>query len=160
MPSFLTRFVRIGRLPEPTRAELAPEGILHVAERVPVVQRFSGSAPGVYSAMSVTRHTGLAVFTRERLYALLPSMSRLQGPAIDRRWDEPNDGPARVAISEAGLQLDIDVHRVDIRFRGQLSLKFKMSLPADVLDTLPSRSLAFTVLPDYVFHMLGVRVRT
>ena len=160
MPSFFRRFVRIGQLPAPMRAELAPEGILHVAERVPVSQRFSGSAPGVHSAMSVTRHTGLAVFTHERLYALLPTIPRLKGPAIDRRWDDSNDGPATVAISEAGMQFDIDVHRVDVRFRGRLSLKFKMSLPADVLAALPSRSLAFGVSPDYVFHMLGVRVQT
>ena len=89
MPSFFTRFVRIGRLPEPMRAQLAPEGILHVAERVPVSQRFSGSAPGVYSAMSATHHTGLAVFTRERLYALLPTIPRLQGPAIETTCAAP-----------------------------------------------------------------------
>jgi len=39
------------------------------------------------------------------------------------------------------------------------SLKDKTSLPDDVLAALPSRSLAFGVTPDYVFHMLGVRVR-
>jgi len=44
MPSFFSRFVRIGRLPEPLRTQLAPEGILHVAERVRVTQRFRGSA--------------------------------------------------------------------------------------------------------------------
>ena len=44
MPSFLSRFAGIGGLPEPLRAELAPEGILHVAERVRVTQRFCGSA--------------------------------------------------------------------------------------------------------------------
>ena len=93
-PSFFSRFVRIGRLREPLRAQLAPEGIVHVAERVHVTQRFSGSAPGVHSSLSVNRQIGLVVFTRERLYAL------------------------------------------------------------------PSRSLAFGVSPDYVFHLLGGRVRT
>jgi len=44
MPSFFSRFVGIGGLLEPLRAELAPEGILHVAERVRVTQRFRGSA--------------------------------------------------------------------------------------------------------------------
>ncbi|HWF42590.1 MAG TPA: hypothetical protein VN683_10960 [Acidothermaceae bacterium] len=39
------------------------------------------------------------------------------------------------------------------------SLKVNTSLPDDVLAALPSRSLAFGVTPDYVFHMLGVRVR-
>jgi hypothetical protein len=41
MPSFFSRFVRIDRLPEPLRAQLAPEGIVHVAERIHVTQRFS-----------------------------------------------------------------------------------------------------------------------
>jgi hypothetical protein len=59
MPSFFSRFVRIGRLPEPLRATLEPEGIIHVAERVRVRQRFSGSAPGVHSSSSVNRQIGL-----------------------------------------------------------------------------------------------------
>jgi len=159
MPSFFGRFVRIGRLPEPLRAQLAPEGIVHVAERIRVTQRFSGSAPGVHSSLSVNRQIGLAVFTRERRYALLPTIPRLKGPAIDRRWDDPQDGPVRVEISESGVQTDIDIGHVDPRFRGHLSLRFKMSLPDDVLTALPSRSLAFGVPPDYVFHLLGVRVR-
>ena len=142
------------------RAQLAPEGILHVAERVRVTQRFSGSAPGVHSALSVNRQLGLVVFTRERLYALLVTVPRLKGPAIDQRWDAPPDGPAKVEITEDGMQFDLDVHRVDPRFRGDLSLKYKMTLADDVLAALPSRSLAFAVTPDYVFHMLGVRVRT
>jgi hypothetical protein len=160
MASFFSRFVRVGRLPEPVRAQLAPEAILHVAERVHVTQRFSGSAPGVHSALSVNRQLGLVVFTRERLYAMLPTVSRLKGPAIDRRWADPHDGPAKVDISEAGIQLAIDIHQVDPRFRGELSLKFKFTLPDDVLAALPPRSLAFGVSPDYVFHLLGVRVRS
>jgi hypothetical protein len=62
--------------------------------------------------------------------------------------------------SDDGVQFDLEVNRVDPRFRGQLSLTYKMSLPDDVLAELPSRSLAFGVSPDYVFHMLGVWVRT
>lgn len=160
MPSFFSRFVRVGRLPEPLRAQLAPEGIVHVAERIHVTQRFSGSAPGVHSSLSVNRQMGLAVFTRERLYVLLPTVPRLKGPAIDRRWDDPKDGPVRVEIAESGVGMDIDIGHVDPRFRGHLSLRFKTSLPDDVLAALPSRSLAFGVPPDYVFHLLGVRVRT
>jgi hypothetical protein len=56
--------------------------------------------------------------------------------------------------------MNIDIGHVDLRFRGDLSLRFKTSLPDDVLTALPSRSLAFGVPPDYVFHLLGVRVRT
>jgi hypothetical protein len=120
MPTFFSRFVRIGRLPEPLRAQLAPEGIVHVAERIHVTQRFSGSAPGVHSSLSVNRQMGLAVFTRERLYALLPTVPRLKGPAIDRRWDDPRDGPVCVEISGSGVQMNIDIGHVDLRFRGDL----------------------------------------
>jgi hypothetical protein len=160
MPSFFSRFLRIGRLPEPLRAQLAPEGIVHVAERVRVTQRFSGSAPGVHSSLSINRQIALVVFTRQRLYALLPTVPRLKGPAIDRRWNDPKDGPARVEVSGAGMRLELQLHRVDPRFRGDLSLQYKMNVPDDVLEALPSRSLAFGVSPDYVFHLLGVPVRT
>ena len=160
MPSLFSRFVRVGRLPQPLREQLQPEGILHVAERVRVIQRFSGSAPGVHSAWSANRNIGLVVFTRMRLYALLPTIPRLGGPAIDVRWDAAQDGPATVAISESGIQLDIDVNRVDARFHGRLSLHFKMTIPDDVIAELPTRSVAFAVTPDYVFHLLGVRVRS
>jgi hypothetical protein len=159
MPSLCRRFVRPGQLPQPLRRQLEPEGILHVAERVRVTQRFSGSAPGVHSASSVNRHLGLVVFTRDRLYALLPTIPRLGGPAIDQRWDAADDGPAKVVISESGLEMDLDVGQVDARFRGRLSLHFKTSIPDDVLGVLPSRSLSFSVTAEYVFHMLGVRVR-
>jgi hypothetical protein len=63
--------------------------------------------------------------------------------------------------------VDLALNHVDPRFRGDLSLRYKMPLPDDVmplpddvLAALPSRSLAFGVSPDYVFHLLGVRVRT
>jgi hypothetical protein len=159
MPSFFSRFVRIGRLPQPLRLQLEPEGIIHVAERVRVSQRFSGSAPGLYSSVSVNRHIGLVVFTRERLYALLPGIPRLGGPLIDRRWDASNDGPAKVEISDTGVHIDIDIGEVDARFRGRLSLHFKMVIPDDVLATLPTQSLSFAATPEYVFHLLGLRVR-
>lgn len=119
MPSFFSRFVRLGRLPQPLREQLEPEGILHVAERVHVTQRFSGSAPGVHSAWSANRNIGLVAFTRARLYALLPTIPRLGGPAIDVRWDAAQDGPAKVAISDSGMHLDIDVGHVDARFHGR-----------------------------------------
>jgi hypothetical protein len=68
------------------------------------------------------------VFTRQRLYALLPTRQRLKPPAIDRRWDAPRDGPAKVAISESGVQLTIDLRQIDPRFHGDLSLHFPMTL--------------------------------
>jgi hypothetical protein len=41
----------------------------------------------------------------------------------------------------------------------RLALDFKTPLTDDVLAVLPARSLAFDVTPEYVFHMLGVRVK-
>jgi len=157
MPSFFSRFVRIGRLPEPLRAQLAPEGILHVAERVRVTQRFSARRAFRPERQPRDRVGGVHPQAPLRVAAHLPPLKR---PAIDRRWDDANDGPAKVAVSAAGMQFDLDVNHVDYRFRGHLSLTYKMGLPDDVLVALPSRSLAFGVSPDYVFHMLGVRVRT
>ena len=146
-------------MPQPLRDQLEPEGIIHVAERVGVRQRFSGSIPGTSSGLDVSRQIGLAVFTRERLYALLPTVPRLKGPAIDQRWDAAQEGPAKVAISDSGVLLEIDLSRVDARFHGHLSLHYKTSIPDDVLTALPTRSLAFAVSPEYVFDLLGVRVR-
>jgi hypothetical protein len=157
--SIFSAFTRPGRLPAPLRAQLEPEGIIQVAERVRVRQQFSGSIPGMVSSWGVNRHLGLVVFTRERLFALLPSIPRLKGPAIYARWDGERDGQATVAISEGGVRMDVDVKRVDPRFHGELALEFKTPLTEDVLEGLPARSLAFGVTPEYVFHMLGVRVK-
>ncbi len=156
--SILRVFTRPGRLPAPLRAQLQPQGIVHVVERVHVRQRFSGSIPGMVSGWGANRHLGLVVFTRERLLALIPSIPRLKGPAIDARWDA-QQGAAKVAISGSGVRLDLDVSRVDPRFHGDLALEFRMELADDVLAALPARSLAFDVTPEYVFHMLGVRVK-
>ena len=159
MPSLYSLLTKTGRLPAPMRTQLEPEGIIHVAERVRVRQRFSGSVPGVVSSWGANRHIGLLVLTRERLLALLPSIPRLNGPAIDVRWDAPQEGPAKVALSESGVRMDLEVNRVDPRFHGELTLEFITELSGDVLAALPRRSLAYGVPAEYVFHMLGVRVR-
>lgn len=142
------------------RAQLEPEGIVFVAEKVKVRQRFSGSVPGRHDALGTNRHISLVVFTRQRLYALLPTLQRLKQPAIDQRWDLPQDGPAKVTISESGVELTIDLRHVDPRFSGDLSLRFPITLPDDVIRSLPSQSLAFPVSAECEFHMLGVRART
>jgi hypothetical protein len=51
--------------------------------------------------------------------------------------------PAKVAISESGVQLTIDLWQIDPRFHGDLSLHFPMALPNDVVASLRSPSLAF-----------------
>jgi hypothetical protein len=58
--------VGVGGLTPELRAELEPEGIIAVAEKVGAVQRFSGSVPGRHDGVSVSRHKGLVVCTRRR----------------------------------------------------------------------------------------------
>ncbi|MBV8929545.1 MAG: hypothetical protein JO152_10520 [Mycobacteriaceae bacterium] len=100
-----------------------------------VSQRFSGAVPGRRDALG------------------------LNTPAIDRRWDAPQDGPARVAVSETGVELDIDLAHVDDRFHGRLQLRYKARLTEEELVQIPARTLAFGVSPEYVFHTLGVRAK-
>lgn len=157
--SEILRFLtRAGRLPAPLRSQLETEGVLHISERVRVVTKFSGSVPGLHSGWSASRHIGLAVFTRQRVIALIPSIPRLRGPAVDVGWDASEEGAAVVDISSV-MDLRVDLAAVDPRFRGRLSVQFATALSDDVLSTLPRRSLAFDPTPEYVFHMLGVRVR-
>lgn len=159
MPWIFSKFPRVGSLPAALRTEFEAEGIIVVAERVRVRQRFSGSVPGRFDALGINRQTGLLVCTHRRLYASIPSLARLAGPAIDQPWDAERHGPARVAITESGVLLTIDLKRVDPRFNGEFSEDFKTDLAPEVLEALPTRSLAFPVAPEYVFHSLGVRVR-
>jgi hypothetical protein len=159
MPGLFSVFRRAGRLPPAVRAQLEPERIIVVAERVRVRQRFSGSIPGRRDAASRTRHLGVLAVTGERLYALVPSAPRLAGPLIDHRWDAPQQGAATVALTGAGVQLDIAIAQVDPRFHGELSMTFAVELADDVLARLPARSMAFEVPSATVFHLLGVRAR-
>jgi hypothetical protein len=65
---------------------------------------------------------------------------------------------SRVGISDSGVRLDLAVNEVEPRFRGDLALEFKTTVSDDVLTALLRPALAFNVAPEYVFHMLGVRV--
>ena len=46
MAVFLRKLLRIGGLPEDLRAQAEAEGVLYLAEFLPVTRRFSGSVPG------------------------------------------------------------------------------------------------------------------
>jgi hypothetical protein len=159
MLNVLKRFRGVGGLPPAMRAQFEPEGILFVAERVGVRQRFSGSVPGRHDALGVSRHKGLVIATRERLYAMVPTMPRLHGPAIDQPWSTDATGPATATLDAAGVSLHITLKRVDPRFSGDVTTSWKFALDEAVLATLPTRRLSFDVSPDYVFSSLGVRVR-
>ncbi len=159
MAVFLRKLLRIGRLPDEMRAAAEAEGILRLAEFVPVTRRFTGSIPGKRVSGSVSGYTGALVLTRERVLATLTTVPGLAGRTVDQRWDAPADGPVSAEVAPDGLHLQVDVSRVDPRSRGQLSLHYKSDIPDDVLAELPTRSLAFGVPPEWVYRAVGVPYR-
>jgi hypothetical protein len=156
MAVFLRKMLRIGRLPDELRAEVEAEGILHLAEYVPVTRRFTGRVPGKRSTGSIASYVGSLVLTNQRVLATLSSVPKLAGRTIDLRWDAPQTGAVKAELSDAGLLLEVNVAEVDPRCSGDLSLHYKDAIPEDALMRLPRRSLAFDVPPEYVFRAVGV----
>jgi hypothetical protein len=156
MAVFLRKLLRIGKLPDEIRAELEAEGIIHLAEYLPVTRRFSGKIPGKRSAGDIASYVGSLVLTNQRVLGTLSSVPKLAGRTIDQRWDAPQAGTVKAELSESGLLLDVDINAVDPRCTGKLSLHYKDAIPQDVLMRLPRRSLAFDVPPEYVFRAVGV----
>ncbi|ORA10543.1 hypothetical protein [Mycobacterium arosiense] len=156
MAVFVRRWFGIGKLPDELHAQLESEGLTYLADYVAVTRRFSGTIPGVRLPHSVASYTGSLAFTSERVLTTLSMLPRLAGPTVNVRWNAPQTGAAQVEISSTGLQVDVDVARVDKKFSGELSLHYKVAIPGDVLDGLPLRSLAFDMPPEYVFRAVGV----
>jgi hypothetical protein len=159
MAVLLRKLLRIGRLPDEMRAGLEAEGILHIAEFVPVTRRFSGSIPGKRAAGSVSGYTGALVLTNQRVVATLSTVPKLAGRTIDQPWDAPQTGPVAAELSPTGLMLDADIAQIDSRCRGELSLHYRTDIPEDLLLGLPTRSLAYSVPPEWVFRAVGVPYR-
>ena len=126
MPVFVRRLFGIGKLPADVRADVEAEGIIYLADFVPVTRRFSGAIPGLRSARSVAGYVGSLVFTSQRVLATLSSLPKLAGPTVDARWDATQSGGATAAISSAGLQVDAAVDDIDPTFTGHLSLNYKI----------------------------------
>jgi hypothetical protein len=157
MALILRKLLRIGKLPADMRSEVEPEGIIHLAEFVPVTYRFSGSVPGfVAKGGNVRSYAGALVLTSQRVLGTLSTVPKLAGRAIDQRWDAPNDGPVKAEFAQDGLALRVEVSEVDPAFSGQLSLHYKTTIPEAVLTTIPRRSLAFTVPREWVLRAVGV----
>ncbi len=157
MAVFVRRLFGIGKLPDDLHAQVEAEGLIHLADYVAVTRRFSGAIPGVRLPHSVASYSGSLVFTSERVLTTLSMLPRLAGPTVNVRWDAPHTGTAKVEISSTGLQVDVDdVSQVDPKFSGELSLHYKVAIPADLLSGLPRRSLAFDMPPEYVFRAVGV----
>jgi hypothetical protein len=156
MAVFLRKLLGIGKLPDELRAEVQTEGIIHLAEYVPVTRRFTGRVPGMRSAGSISSYVGSLVLTNQRVLGTLSSVPKLAGRTIDQRWDAPQKGAVKAELSATGLVLDVNVTEVDARCTGYLSLHYKDAIPEDALMQLPRRSLAFDVPPEYVFRAVGV----
>jgi hypothetical protein len=156
MGVFMRKLLRIGKLPDEIRAEVEAEGIIHLAEYVSVTRRFSGRIPGKRSSGNIASYVGSLVLTNQRVLATLSTVPKLAGRTIDQRWDAPQEGTVKAELSESGLLLEVDIHAVDPRCSGKLSLQYKDAIPTDVLMRLPRRSLAFDVPPEYVFRAVGV----
>jgi hypothetical protein len=156
MAVFVRRLFGIGKLPDDLHAQVEAEGLSYLVDYVAVTRRFSGTIPGVRLPHSVASYTGSLALTAERVLATLSMLPRLAGPTVNVRWSAPQTGAAKVQISSTGLQVDVDVAQVDEKFSGELSLHYKVDIPADVLANLPQQSLAFDMPPEYVYRAVGV----
>ena len=156
MAVFLRKLLRIGGLPDELRTEAEAEGVIYLAEYVPVTRRFSGKIPGKRAHGDVSSYVGSLVVTNQRILGTLSSVPKLAGRTIDQRWDAAQSGTVTAELSETGLHIDVDINAVDPRFEGQLSLQYKTPVPPEVLTRVPRPSLAFDVPPEYVFRVVGV----
>jgi hypothetical protein len=159
MAVFVRKLLRIGGLPEALRAEVDAEGVLYLAEYVPVTRRFSGSVPGKKAKGDISSYVGSLALTPQRVLGTLSSVPKLAGRTIDQRWNAPQTGAVKADIANSGLHIEVDIAEVDAKFHGHLSLNYKASIPDEVLAQLPRTSLAFDVPPDYVLRAVGVPSR-
>jgi hypothetical protein len=159
MPVFVRRLFGIGKLPADVRAAVEAEGLLYLADFVPVTRRFSGAIPGLRSAHSVASYVGSVAFTSQRVLTTLSSLPKLAGATVDVAWEAPQSGVAAVEISATGVQVEADVDAVDETFTGHLSLHYKLAIPDPVLATLPRHLLAFDIPPENVLRAVGVTYR-
>ena len=159
MAVFVRKLLRIGGLPEALRTEVDAEGVLFLAEYLPVTRKFSGSVPGKKATGNFSSYVGSLVLTPQRVLGTLSSVPKLAGRTIDQRWDAPQTGAVKADVSNTGLHIDVDIAEVDPKFKGHLSLNYKTSIPDDVLAQLPRRSVAFDVPPEYVLRAVGVPAR-
>ena len=79
MAVFLRKLLRIGGLPDELRAEIEAEGVLYLAEYVPVTRRFSGKIPGKRAHGDVSSYVG----------SLAPPISARWAPCLRcRSWPD------------------------------------------------------------------------
>lgn len=157
MAVLLRKLLGIGNLPDDIREQLQAEGLLHVAEFVPVTFRFSGHVPGKVAKGTLRSLVGALVITEKRLIGTLSSVPKKGAKTVNHMWDEPDGTMVRAELDESGLLLDApDLSAVDPSFEGSMSLRYKTPLPADLLAALPARAFTFDVPNKYVYLACGM----
>ncbi len=160
MAVILRRLLGIGKLPSDMRSAVEGEGLLHLAEFVPVTLRFTGKLPGRVSVGKKSGYVGALALTSRRVLGTLSTVPNKAGRAVDQPWTPSIGGMAHASLDEAGLLIEIpDLSLVDPKFSGVLSLTFKTPLSPQVLSQLPTRAMAFDIPPKYVYSVLGVPSR-
>jgi hypothetical protein len=109
MALILRKLMHIGALPEGLRTEAEAEGILFLAEYVPVTRRFTGSIPGKRSTGSVASYAGALVMTNYRALATMSTLPKLAGRSLDQPWSAPQVGAVHAELDPSGLTLTADL---------------------------------------------------
>jgi hypothetical protein len=157
MAVFLRKMLGIGQLPDDMRAQIESEGVLHLAEFVPVTFRFSGTIPGKVAKGNLSSYVGALAITSQRVLGTLSSVPKKAGRSVDHRWNTPAGSMVQATLDESGLLLAVsDISVVDPGFSGSVKLHYKAPLSADVLMRVPERSFAYDVPAKFVYSVCGV----
>jgi hypothetical protein len=157
MAVLLRKMLGIGKLPDDMRAQLDSEGLIHIAEFVPVTFRFSGKVPGKTAKGNIRSYVGALALTQLRVLGTLSSVPKKAGRAVDHQWNHASGSMVQATLDGSGLTLDIpDISVVEPTFSGSLSLHYKAPLSQEVLMQLPQRSFSFDAPPKFVYSACGV----
>jgi hypothetical protein len=97
-------------------------------------------------------------FSAARIVATFPTGANPNLRSIDCPWDT-SQGPATATVSGTGLTIEINLRAVDPAFSGRMKLNYKRDIPDEVLDRLPTTTLAYRLEPMFVYRAAGVRPR-
>jgi hypothetical protein len=157
MAVFLRKMLGIGKLPDDMRAQVESEGVLHLAEFVPVTYRFSGNIPGKVAKGNISSYVGALALTSQRVLGTLSTVPKKAGRSVDHRWNAPAGTMVHGTLDESGLTLHVpDISVVNPGFSGSLKLHYKEPLPADLLTRIPERTFMFDVPAKFVYSVCGV----
>ncbi len=157
MAVLLRKMLGIGRLPDDMRARIEAEGLIHLAEFVPVTFRFSGKVPGKTAKGSIRSLVGALALTHKGVLATLSAAPNKARRSVDHPWEAAPGAMVTATLDEGGMLLDVpDISVVGASMAGSVSLHYKSPLADEVLRALPQRSFTFDVPPRFVYSACGV----